>query len=314
MKNLEFNIKAPILILLFMGLCLAGCQSPQYSQHWLDLNYAGDNLISHRMDIFLPETIQARYPAVVIIYGSAFFGDDMKQQAFDLFGESLLNNGFAVVAINHRSSRDVIFPAQIHDVKAALRYIRALGADYMIDTSFIGITGYSSGGHLSALAGSSGSVKEKTAGTTSVQIEGDLGNYTGYSSSVNAVVNWFGPMDFQSMDSCGSTMVHDAPDSPESILLGGPIQDNGEKCYLANPISYVDADDPPFLILHGDKDPLVPHCQSEALFNALQKVGVASQFLLVPEARHGPGLFEEKYFRIMSDFFLKEYKLLNSRN
>jgi dipeptidyl aminopeptidase/acylaminoacyl peptidase len=106
------------------------------------------------------------------------------------------------------------------------------------------------------------------------------------------------------MDSCGSKMVHDAPDSPESILVGGPIQDNDERCALANPISYIDPADPPFLILHGDADPLVPHCQSEMLFQGLQEAGVSSQFVLVPQAGHGPGLFEEEYFKMMCDFFL----------
>jgi len=219
----------------------------------------------------------------------------MKQIAYKTLGAPLLNSGFAVITVNHRSSRDAIFPAQIQDIKAAVRFIKANGHKYQIDTSFVGITGYSSGGHLSAMMGTSGSV---------AQIEGQVGNYTSYSSSVNAVVDWFGPTDFQSMDSCGSEMVHDAPDSPESILIGGPIQDNDERCALANPISYIDSDDPPFLILHGDTDPLVPHCQSEKLFQGLQDAGVSSQFILVPQAGHGPGLFEEEYFKMMCDFFL----------
>jgi len=260
------------------------------------------------MDIYLPEISQASYPVVMIIYGSAFFGNDMKQRAYDALGEPLLNKGFAVVTVNHTSSRDAIFPAQIQDIKAAVRFIRANGQKYQIDTSFIGITGYSSGGHLSALTGTSGSVKRMTIHSESAEIEGNVGSYSSYSSSVDAVVDWFGPTDFQSMDSCGSTMVHDAPDSPESILIGAPIQENEMLCALTNPMSYIDPDDPPFLILHGDNDPLVPHCQSEMLYKALQNAGVPSQFVLVPEAGHGPGLFEEEYFTMMCEFFLSEYK------
>lgn len=292
-------MKKLIVILFFTILSSAQCTAPRYSNVWKDLNYAGDTLVSHRMDIYLPDNNQESYPAVVIIYGSAFFSDDMKQVAFKTLGEPLLKCGIAVVAVNHRSSRDTIFPAQIQDIKAAVRFIRANGCDYQIDTSFIGITGYSSGGHLSAMMGTSGSVEP---------LEGHVGSYTNYSSSVDAVVDWFGPIDFQSMDSCGSTMVHDAPDSPESILIGAPIQESDELCALANPISYIDADDPPFLILHGDNDPLVPHCQSEVLHQALQKAGVSSQFVLVPKAKHGPGLFTNPYFRMMCDFFLAEYK------
>jgi acetyl esterase/lipase len=147
-----------------------------------------------------------------------------------------------------------------------------------------------------------------TIGKKSAHIEGNVGAYPSYSSSVDAVVDWFGPIDFPSMDSCGSNMVHDAPDSPESILIGGPVQENNELCALANPITYIDANDPPFLILHGDKDPLVPHCQSAMLYEALQKAGVRSQFVLVPEAGHGPGLFKDKYFQMMCDFFQAELK------
>jgi len=283
------------IILLTLALGIVSCTAQPYSKNWEDVNYADDSLVSHRLDIYLPRVTKAHYPAVMVVYGSAFFGNDMKQIAYKTLGAPLLNSGFAVITVNHRSSRDAIFPAQIQDIKAALRFIKANGHKYQIDTSFVGITGYSSGGHLSAMMGTSGSV---------AQLEGQVGIYTSYSSSVNAVVDWFGPTDFQSMDSCGSEMVHDAPDSPESILIGGPIQDNDEWCALANPISYIDPADPPFLILHGDTDPLVPHCQSEKLFQGLQEAGVSSQFVLVPQAGHGPGLFEEKYFRMMTDFFL----------
>jgi acetyl esterase/lipase len=241
----------------------------------------------------------------MIIYGSAWFGDNLKENAFQIMGEPLLESGFSVIAVNHRSSRDARFPAQIHDIKAAIRYIRANADKYQIDTTFIGITGYSSGGHLSAFAGTSGSVEFVTANSASADIEGNVGKNASYSSSVHAVVDWFGPTDFMVMDSCGSEMIHNAPDSPESSLIGAPIQDNEDMCILANPITYVDPNDPPFLILHGDADPLVPHCQSEQLFTALQSMNVPSQFVLVPGAGHGPGLFEEKYFRMMTSFFLK---------
>jgi acetyl esterase/lipase len=251
------------------------------------------------MDIYLPVVGKPPYPAVIIVYGSAFFGNDQKHTAYNTLGEPLLESGFAVVTVNHRSSRDAIFPAQVQDIKASVRFIRANSTEFQIDHSFIGITGYSSGGHLSAFTGTSGSVS---------QLEGDVGQNTSFSSSVDAVVDWFGPTDFQSMDSCGSSMVHDAPDSPESTFIGGPIQENDTLCYLASPISYIDPHDPPFLIFHGDADPLVPHCQSEKLFAALQKAGVPSQFVLVPNAGHGPGLFEEKYFLMMTEFFLEASK------
>ena len=289
-------------ILIFL-LVYINCYCQQYSKSWLDLDYAGDSMIYHRLDIYLPEVEKPTYPAVVIIYGSAWFGNNLKSTVLSNLGKVLLDAGFVVVTPNHRSSMDAKFPAQIHDIKAVIRFIRANAAEYQIDTSFIGITGSSSGGHLAALAGTSGFVKQFTVGSETEDMEGNVGQYLAYSSSVDAVVDWFGPTDFLVMDSCGSSMVHNASDSPESSLIGGPIQDNKDKCMLANPITYIDENDPPFLILHGDADPLVPHCQSELLYNALQKANVQSQYLLVPDAQHGPGLFIEMYYKMMTDFF-----------
>jgi acetyl esterase/lipase len=304
-----------ILIIVFV-FCCSNCNSrenenrlndgsiPEEISTWTDINYAGDDFVYHRMDIQLPETGKESYPAIIAIYGSAFFGNNAKQQAFKTLGQPLIDKEFAVITVNHRSSRDALFPAQIQDIKASVRFIRGNGHKYRIDTSFIGITGYSSGGHLAAMTGTTGSVKLLTVNSESADIEGNVGEYTSLSSSVDAVVDWFGPTDFQVMDSCGSEMVHDAPDSPESSLIGAPIQENDDKCVLADPTTYVSMDDPPFLIIHGDNDPLVPHCQSEILFKALQDMNVPSEFVLVPGAKHGPGLFEDKYFKMMTGFFL----------
>jgi len=289
----------------FLSLLYMNCFSQQYSKSWKDLNYAGDSFTYHMLDIYLPEVQEQNYPVVISIYGSAWFGNNLKGSDLATLGKALLDEGFAVVTPNHRSSADAIFPAQINDIKAVIRFIRANADKYQIDTSFIGITGSSSGGHLAALAGTSGFVNQYTVGLASSDIEGNVGQYTTYNSSVHAVVDWFGPTDFLVMDSCGSNMAHNASNSPESSLIGGPIQDNKDKCALANPITYIDSNDPPFLILHGDKDPLVPHCNSELLFDALQNANVPGQFILVPNGQRGPGLFIDKYFKMMTDFFKK---------
>jgi acetyl esterase/lipase len=294
------------LAILVSSLLCINCFSQQYSKSWIDLNYAGDAFVYHRLDIYLPEIEKPTYPTVIEIYGSAWFSDNLKGTDLPTLGKALLDAGFAVVMPNHRSSADAKFPAQINDIKAVVRFIRANAEKYQIDTSFIGITGYSSGGHLAALTGTSGLVKQYTVGSITDDIEGHVGQDTSYSSTVNAVVDWFGPTDFLVMDSCGSQLVHNDPNSPESSLIGGPIQDNKDKCALANPITYVDANDPPFLIIHGDADPLVPHCESEMLYHALQTTGVPSQFVLVPNGQHGPGVLVDTYFKMMTDFFSME--------
>jgi len=284
-------------------------QIPGFAQEtarqWQDVPYVNDSLVGHRMDIYLPKTAEAPFPVAVVIYGSAWFGNDRKERSYELFGPSLLNAGFAVVAINHRSSREAIFPAQVHDIKAAVRFLRGNATTYSLDTSFIVAVGNSSGGHLAAFLGASAGIAQHTVGDETAPIEGSLGDYTEMSSTVDAVVDWYGPTNFLVMDSCGSQMNHNAADSPESTLVGGPIQDNRDRCALANPTTYVDADDPPFLILHGTADPLVPLCQSEILHQALQKQGVDSELIIVEGAKHGPGLHEPEYFKKMTDFLLE---------
>jgi len=302
--NRKISVKPIMKRFILIILCLFYINSfgQQYANSWKDVNYAGDSEIYHMLDIYLPDVEKQVYPAVVVVYGSAWFSNNMKGSVLESLGKPLLNAGFAVVAPNHRSSMDAKFPAQINDIKAAIRFVRANAANYRIDPTFIGITGFSSGGHLAALAGTSGSVRRFTVGSSSADIEGSVGPFTSFSSSVDAIVDWFGPTDFLVMDSCGSNMAHNPANSPESSLIGGAIQENKDKCALANPITYVDSNDPPFLILHGDKDPLVPYCQSELLYNALQSAGVQSRFVLVPDGQHGPGLFEEKYYQMMVDF------------
>ncbi|MES2796424.1 MAG: alpha/beta hydrolase [Bacteroidota bacterium] len=281
----------------------------QSSKYWLDIDYVGDGIVGHRLDIHLPKKGKAPFPIVVVVYGSAFFSNSSKGNTFkEGWGQKLLENGFAVVSINHRSSADAIFPAQIQDVKAAIRFVRANSTQFSLDNRFIGITGWSSGGHLSALVGTTNSIKKDKINGLDIDIEGNLGKYTQTSSQVNAVVDWFGPTDFLIMDKCGSTMSHDHPKSPESSLIGGAIQENKEKTALANPISYVNKMNPPFLIFHGDKDPLVPHCQSEKLFEKLKSSRVKSELIIIPDGQHGPGVMIDKYYDKAIEFFKNTQK------
>jgi len=271
-------------------------------KQWLNLNYAGDGKEYHNLDIYLPKVAKPTYKAIIIIYGSAWYGDNLKQAGFDAFGKPLLDS-FAVIAINHRSSGDAAYPAQINDVKAAVRYVRANAAKYQIDASFIGITGYSSGGHLASLAGTSNTVKEFTVGKVTVDIEGNIGNYTQTSSSVNAVVDWFGPIDMALMDNCTQPK---GADSPEAALIRGNPADNLDMIALLNPITFLDKTDPNFMVIHGDADGVVPYCQSVLFAKALKDQGILTEFITVPQGQHGPITMNENTFKKMTDFFLNE--------
>lgn len=295
-------MKNTSLLLLFL-ISLSGF-AQQISKSWKDVDYVGDNQVYHKLDVYLPQSVKASYPAVVLIYGSAWLSNSSKGADMNSLGQALLNAGYAVVTPNHRTSFDAKFPAQVNDIKAVLRFIRGTASTYQFDTSFVGITGSSSGGNLSAMMGTTCGVKNKTLGNITIDVEGNLGKFTEHVSSVNAVVDWFGPTNMLVMDSCGGTdFIHNDVKSPASLYIGGEIQKNKEMTLLASPTTFVDPSDPPFLIFHGDADRIVPNCQSRILFDYLQKAGVASQFFLVPGGQHGPGVHTEANIKKMVDFF-----------
>lgn len=303
MKKSLFSVLMLCLSMIAMAQPQGGFPAPENKATFKDINYAGDKLEAHCMDIYLPEKKQDSYKVIVIIYGSAWFSNNMKLMAYMSIGKPLTDAGFAVVSINHRSSGDAKFPAQIHDVKAALRFIRAHAADYKLDTSFIGITGFSSGGHLSSLAGVTNGVKKYTVGNTTVDFEGTIGDNLQYASTVDAVVDWFGPVDMAHMENCQT--VKDEK-SPEAALIGGAPAENPDLVALISPITYVCGNNPRFLVIHGDADNVVPHCQGVNFSNELKKVDRLEKFISVPKGQHGPVTFNESTFKEMVSFFQKE--------
>ena len=296
-----------ILFALFVSLHSFGQSG---SKSWKDINYAGDSMRYHQLDIYLPAIQKPTYPVVIYVYGSAWLSNSSKGADMGTIGKALLDAGFAVVTPNHRSSMDAKFPAPMNDIKAAIRFVRANAAQYHLNTAFVGISGSSSGGNMAAMAGTSRNTKMQKLGSTTVDIEGQVGPYKKISSSVDAVVDWFGPTNMLVMDSCGGTnFIHNDANSPASLYIGGAIQENKEKCLLASPITYVDPTDPPFLIFHGDKDNVVPNCQSELLYEALQNAKVPSRFYLVPGGNHGPGVHVDNNIQMMVDFFTENAKV-----
>ena len=280
-----------------------GFPKPENKATFKDLNYAGDDLEAHRLDIYLPKQQQEKYKVVIAIYGSAWFGNNMKLMTYQSVGKPLVDAGFAVVCINHRSSTEAKFPAQINDVKAAIRFIRAHASEYQLDTSFVGITGYSSGGHLAALAGVTNGMKERTVGQTTVDIEGKVGNCLSASSDVDAVVDWFGPVDMAHMQDCET--VKDEK-SPEAVLIGGAPADHPDLVSLISPITYITDKGPRFLVFHGEADNVVPHCQGVRFSEALEKAGRLKAFCSIPDGQHGPVTFNENTFKTMVSFFQEE--------
>jgi acetyl esterase/lipase len=225
------------------------------------------------LDLYLPEHAEGPLPAIVWVHGGAFRAGSKE----DAPAARMVGRGYAVASINYRLSQEAIFPAQVHDCKAAVRWLRAKAGRYGLDPGRIAAWGASAGGHLAAMLGTTGEVKE---------LEGE-GEHLEYTSRVQAVCDFFGPSDFLRMNDVPGTMDHDAADSPESQLIGGPIRDNVAKVARANPISYVTGQAPPFLIVHGDRDLTVLINQSELLYEALEEAGVDVTFHVVRGAGHG---------------------------
>jgi len=286
------------------------CFGQQYSQKWTDVNYAGDGQGYHNLDIYLPKASQSKYPVVMYIYGSAWYSNNAKGADMNTVGAALLDAGFAVVTPNHRSSTDAKFPAQIQDIKAVIRFIRGNSEKYKFDTSFIASSGSSSGGHLASLAGVTNGVKQYTVGSSTMDLEGNLGNYDNYSSKVDAVVDFFGPVDFLRIEACST---YKSGSSPEADVLGVNIGQNLDKARLLSPITYVDPTDPPILIFHGGQDNVVPYCQSQYFYDKFQAAGVESEYVFVSNGQHGPNVNNtQPNLQKMVQFLLKEKSIVTS--
>ena len=187
-----------------------GFQMPEVkletSQQWKDINYAGDDNAYHTCDIYLPKEEKDAYPVVIHIYGSAWFSNSSKGAAdLGTIVKALLEAGYAVVCPNHRSSMDAKWPAQIHDIRAVIRFVRGEAKKYKFDPSFVATSGFSSGGHLASTAATTSGIKQTKVGTVDIDLEGNVGNYLSESSSVNAACDWSGPVDLTAMD-CGEGM------------------------------------------------------------------------------------------------------------
>ena len=248
-----------------------------------DIPYAGTDNSRQTLDLAIPAKKQSEpLPVVVFIHGGAWRSGH-KNTSLSRVLDYVASGHYAGVTVGYRLSDEVKWPSQIHDCKAAIRWIRKNAQTYGLDADRIGVWGSSAGGHLVALLGTSGDVKA---------MDGTLGPFSDVSGRVACVVDFYGPTDFLQMNNTaieGASMDHDAPDSPESSLIGGPIQENAERVATANPITYATSDDPPFLIVHGTRDPLVSYNQSELLHHALTSVGVRSTLVTVEGGGHGKG-------------------------
>lgn len=254
-----------------------------------DLIYASINGRMLLLDLYLPTSGHRPVPVILWVHGGGW-RQGSKENAL---GARLASEGYAVASINYRLSGEAIFPAQLEDCKAAVRWLRAHAADYGLDQNRIGAWGSSAGGHLAALLGVTGD-----------HIEFDIGDNLAYSSAVQAVCDYYGPTDLTVIGSTPGYTVHARADSAESLLLGGAASANLQKAAAASPVSYISADDAPFLIVHGTNDPVVPPAQSKLLYDALVEAKVEADLHMVENAGHGgPEFASNEMLKTVVSFF-----------
>lgn len=230
-----------------------------------DITYCVANGVELKMDLYYPDEVETLLPVIVYVHGGGWTGGDKASGAGFRFLPVLREGGYLTISVNYRLSPKYKFPAHIEDVKCAIRHLRAEAETYNLDPNRIGAIGGSAGGHLVALLG----VTDESAG-----MEGS-GGYIEYSSRVQAVIDLFGPID-----------------PTESCTVGWARQVFGANCEdeiisLSSPLAYVSSDDPPFLILHGDRDELVLLEQSQTFYDSLTAVGVPATLQIIKNAGHG---------------------------
>ena len=261
-----------------------------------DLDYAGTGNPRHRLDLYFPEKPvgEKPLPLLVFVHGGGWQKGD-KAIGLNRIRKFVRDGEFAGASIGYRLSGEVTWPAQIHDCKAAIRWLRAQADQYGFDPDRIAVWGTSAGGHLVAMLG----VSRRVEG-----LEGALGDHADQSSEVQAVVNFFGPSELLTMNDHPSTIDHNAPGSPESNLVGGTLQDHPEIAKNASPITHVSSGDAPMLLVHGTEDKLVPYPQSVDLRAKLESEGVTAALLTVEGGGHGQG-FGPSVDAMVADFLAR---------
>jgi acetyl esterase/lipase len=259
-----------------------GAQETKAIRLETDIVFAKGGSTDLRLDLALPKALPGPLPAIVCIHSGGWIGGDRKQMRQTI--EVLAGRGYVAISPDYRLAPRNHFPAQLEDCKAAVRWLRANAARYHVDTRRIGAIGFSAGAHLACLLG----VTTKDDG-----LEGEGGN-ADESSEVQAVVSFFGPTDFT--QAVFSKEVQDRHLVP---LFGGTLAEKPDLYRKASPMTYVGKNAPPFLLLHGTEDKVVPFAQSQEFADKLHKAGVTAR--VRPVAGEGHGWRDEKLLDSITD-------------
>ena len=288
------NILLVAFSVLLASLGTADAAEPPIPTVSHSIEYARVGSHALLLDMHRGETPRGGSPVVIWVHGGAW----RKGTRANVPITGLCLYGFAIASIDYRLSTDASFPAQIHDIKAAIRFLRANADKYALDSERFYIAGASAGGHLAVLAGVSTGVAE---------LEGDVGEYESEPSDVRAIVSFYGASNLQTILSQSTPHGLSVRVPALELLLGGQPDQKPELARLASPVVHVDRSDPPLLLIHGDQDPQMPINQSHELHGAYENAGVDVIFRVVHGGKHGGAVFyDKKTIQLLGDFLRKK--------
>jgi acetyl esterase/lipase len=280
---------------LLLGLVIVACgvasaaDAPADHRKLVDIPFA--EIDGHRLalDLYLPEG-RENAPLVVFVHGGGWRNGTRNEMPLG----GLASEGFAFASVDYRLSPVARFPAQVHDIKAAIRFLRAKQSEYGYDATGMGISGASAGAHLAALVGVTNGHPE---------LEGTVGEFDDESSDIQAILSYYGASNFLTILPQSTPYGLGVRVPALQILLGGQPEQREELAKLASPVFHLDADDPPILLLHGNQDPQMPLNQSLELHGEYLEVGLDSQFISVHNAAHGgPQFHSGERLKAAADF------------
>ncbi|MBD0851846.1 alpha/beta hydrolase [Maribacter arenosus] len=280
--HLGFSQANPVIDIFPEGTVLHG-----------NINYNNDTLQKHLLDIYLPSNTKKKVPLVVFVHGGGWLVNDkyadigyMKKTVAEILGK-----GYALASIDYRFATQAIFPAQIQDCNRAVSYLVDHAEKYGLDTNRMAVMGFSAGGHLASMMG--------------LSKNNDVPDFfmpdTSASFQFKAVVNFYGPTELILFPGAND------PKSPEGLLIGAAPLDRPDLAKVASPVTYVDENDPPFLVIHGEKDDLVSPRHSQLLSSWLTAKGVENELIILKDAPHFGVMFDVEDIRTKVLSFLEKH-------
>jgi acetyl esterase/lipase len=299
------NLRIVLLVLLTSTFTLAQPPSPSVIQGRLskgtvihgNITYNNDTLKKHLLDLYLPANAKGNSPSggvplVIFIHGGGWVANDKYADMGYMPNtvNAMLDNGMAVASIDYRFAQDAVFPAILQDCNKAVSFLYDNAAKYKLDKNRIALMGFSAGGHLASLMGTSQNNQVKNLYFPN--------SYRPF--KYKAVVDFYGPTDLTLLPG------NEDPKAPESILIGAKPLERPDLAKAASPITYIDKNDPPFIIFHGEKDNIVSNKQSKLFHAWLQHYGVKSEITIVKDAPHFGPMYDVEEIRTKVIAFLKQ--------